>query len=171
MLAEQLFSAAEPIQAKWRRRGFRLKYCSFWMFQLRRRTLLWFNCMFCLLLLSKAWEGEVDIAIHAFLLLIKFCHGALPAEAQAFLRVRLELILPLAFRGFHWLFSSPSEPGMEHCAGCKYSLQEESGEVYCRICPPKQGQCLNINGRVKNKTQVLKIVSVFNLVNDNWQMS
>lgn len=56
--------------------------------------------MFCLLLLSKAWEGEVDISISAFMLLIKYCHGALPAEAQASLRVRLELVLLLAFKGF-----------------------------------------------------------------------
>lgn len=56
--------------------------------------------MFCLLLLSKAWEAEVNIAIPAFLLLFEYCHGPLPAEAQAFLRVRLELMVPLAFRGF-----------------------------------------------------------------------
>lgn len=42
----------------------------------------------------------MDIAIPAFLSLIEYCQGALPAEAQAFLRVRPELVLPLAFRGF-----------------------------------------------------------------------
>lgn len=42
----------------------------------------------------------MNITIPAFLLLIEYCHGALPAEALAFLQVRLELILPLAFRGF-----------------------------------------------------------------------
>lgn len=31
----------------------------------------------------------------------------------------------------------------------------------------KQGLCLNMKGRVKNKTCMLKTVSVFNLVNDN----
>lgn len=50
----------------------------------------------------KPGKERWGIAVPAFLLLIKYCHGAaLPAEAQASLRVRLELILPLAFTGFH----------------------------------------------------------------------
>jgi len=46
----------------------------------REYSLFWFNSVFCLLLLRKAWqswEGEVNLAIPAFLLLTGYCHGAL----------------------------------------------------------------------------------------------